>query len=125
MGTLHRIRCALIAASTAALLSACSGFSPLGITPDGANNVGRQTSGTQTFDYTGAERKFTVPPGVTKIKVVALGGAGAGVKGVGCGGDVPDIDTGICFGRGGRLEAEIPVTPRRETLRKRRRQGRQ
>lgn len=95
----------------AGLLSACGGSSPLGITPGGANNVARQTSGSKTFDYTGTEQKFIVPHGVTKIKVVAFGAAGAGVRGVGCGPRMFDLDTGACFGRGGRVEAEIPVKP--------------
>jgi Glycine rich protein len=103
MGTFDRICCAFIAGSFAALLSACGGSSPLGIT-GGANNVVAQTSGSKTFDYTGAEQKFIVPPGVTEVEVVALGAAGAGSN------HVQHCEP-PCFGRGGRVSAMIPVTP--------------
>jgi hypothetical protein len=107
METRRRVRAALVVGSTAALLSACGGSSPLGATPGGVNEMARQTSGSETFDYTGSEQEFIVPSGVTKIKVVALGAAGAGSDGHSC-------DSG-CFGRGARVSAVIPVTPS-ETL---------
>jgi hypothetical protein len=110
MGELHRLRYALIAGLFAALLSGCGGASSPGITPNAAGNVVSQAKGSETFNYTGAEQKFVVPNGVTKVKVRAIGAAGAGVEGVGCG-PLAAYDTGICYGRGGRVDAEIPVTP--------------
>jgi hypothetical protein len=110
MKTLQYLGCALIAGSTAALLCACGGSSPPVTTLGGVNNAVKPQAGSKTFTYTGHEQKFVVPSGVTKVTVVALGAAGAGVRGVGCG-PLAAYDTGVCFGRGGRLEAEITVTP--------------
>jgi hypothetical protein len=64
-----------------------------------ASDVRSGTSDSQTFYYTGAEQSFKVPSGVRSINVVADGAAGASKK----------------YGRGGRTQAAIPVTPR-ETL---------
>lgn len=94
----------------AALFAGCGGPEPLATTPVGATNALQPKPGNKTFYYTGREQKFIVPRGVTKIKALAFGAAGAGVRGVGCNGMV-DLDTGACFGRGGRVEAEIAVRP--------------
>lgn len=48
-----------------------------------------------TFKYTGKEQVFKVPPNVTAIKAIALGGNGAGKRG----------------GHAGRVSAVLPVTP--------------
>ncbi|MEI6882064.1 MAG: glycine-rich protein, partial [Bacteroidota bacterium] len=56
-----------------------------------------QSSGSQTFNYTGAQQTWTVPAGVTSITVDAQGAQG-GTSGYGNGGN------------GGRLQATLPVT---------------
>jgi hypothetical protein len=52
-------------------------------------------TGSQTFDYTGAEQQFIVPAGVTSVTIQAFGAQG--------GGDV--------VGEGGTIQATISVTP--------------
>ena len=49
----------------------------------------------KSFYYTGGAQEFTVPAGVTQLKVVARGAKGAG----------------YFAGYGGRVRAVIPVTP--------------
>lgn len=51
----------------------------------------------QTFRFTGAQQSFTVPAGVTSVKVVALGAAG----------EMPS--NGASSGDGGRVSAVVPV----------------
>jgi hypothetical protein len=96
-------RFALSIGAAAALLAGCGGSQPIGIprvTSDRSDSLPHH----HTFKYTGAEQSFKIPSGVTKITVVALGAAGSGLEGSGpC---LPD-----CFGRGGRVYAEIPVKP--------------
>jgi hypothetical protein len=92
----------------AALLAGCGGSQPPigapGVTPDDSDSLTHH----HTFKYTGAKQPFIVPAGVTRITVVALGGAGSGDNSrFYCGHADPD-----CFGRGGRIYAEIPVKPR-------------
>ena len=80
-----------------AMLFACGGSQqPIGIMP---------TSGTadhfpnhKSFYYTGARQSFKVPTGVTRIDIVARGGAGAGIE-----------SYNNSSGRGGRVHAVIPV----------------
>ena len=60
-----------------------------------ASDARNATSGSKTFYYTGAEQSFNVPSSVTSINVVADGAAGADER----------------YGRGGRTQATIPVTP--------------
>jgi hypothetical protein len=90
----------------AALLAACGGSqAPIGapgVTTDGNDSQPHH----RTFTYAGAEQSFKVPAGVTTITVVARGAAGSGLSGYPC-----DPD---CFGRGGRVYAEIPVKPGEE-----------
>lgn len=95
----------------AALFAGCGGSEPLATIPVGTANALQPKPGNKTFYYTGQRQKFVVPRGVTRIEVLAFGAAGAGVRGVGCDAGVVLIDTGPCFGRGGRVEAEIPVKP--------------
>jgi len=95
----------------AALFAGCGGSEPLATIPVGTANALQPKPGNKTFYYTGQRQKFVVPRGVTRIEVLAFGAAGAGVRGVGCDAGVVLLDTGPCFGRGGRVEAEIPVKP--------------
>jgi hypothetical protein len=53
----------------------------------------------QTFNYTGAEQTFTVPAGVTTLHVVANGAKGSNSNG------------GSSGGSGGKVEADLAVTP--------------
>ncbi|MGA9018788.1 MAG: hypothetical protein WB438_07655, partial [Candidatus Cybelea sp.] len=66
------------------------------IIPDAASK-------TKTFNYTGHKQTFTVPPGVTTIKIIALGASGGASTG--------GYGTGGVGGDGGRVKATIPVTP--------------
>jgi Bacterial Ig-like domain (group 3)/Cep192 domain 4 len=59
-------------------------------------------SSSMTFGYTGYSQAFQVPPGVTSIQVVAIGGEG----GVGGAADGALAAPG---GQGGRVKAELPV----------------
>ena len=107
MKSLDFSRSALSICAASALLAGCGGSSPLTMAPGYQNNA-QAPSGKKTFDYTGHPERFVVPSGVTKIKVDAIGAAGAGYSySKGC--------YGPCFGRGGRIEVQIPVKPR-ETL---------
>jgi hypothetical protein len=86
------------------LFVGCAGSPPLATTPSAVNSAVQPKPGNKTFRYTGRVQRFVVPPDVTSIKVDAFGGAGAGYR-------YPKICYGPCFGRGGRTEADIPVTP--------------
>jgi hypothetical protein len=79
-------------AAMALLLSGCASNASVPSTDSGGD---RTQPGSKAFTYTGKEQSFSVPAHVTKIKVVALGAAGAGHNG----------------GRGGRTTATISVTP--------------
>lgn len=106
MDTFAVSRYAFSVGVAAALLAGCGGSQPLGlpgVTGDDSDSLANH----HTFKYTGAKQSFIVPAGVTRITVVARGAAGSGAFGSPyCD---PDPD---CFGRGGRVYAEIPVKPR-------------
>ncbi len=88
----------LTSCAAAAILAGCAGQTSTASIPQ--RNASRAVAPhSHTFDYTGAEESFTVPSSVTWITVVARGAAGAGPQG----------------GLGGRVYAQIPVTPN-ETL---------
>jgi hypothetical protein len=96
MKTFAPNRCALSLGAAAALLAGCNVSQPL----VGARNViSAAQSHQQTFDYTGKEQTFKVPAGVKLITVDALGAAGGGNY------------SGHQGGLGGRITAELPVTP--------------
>ena len=84
-----------------ALLATCgggnSGLSSSTPLPAGAQIAAPLHHHSQTFRYTGAQQKFTVPTGVTRITVEALGANGGPSGGPG--------------GLGGSVTATIPVTP--------------
>src|SRR5580658_449784 len=76
-----------------AMLAGC-GPSQLSVgAPGAADQPSKNQS--QTFNYTGGAQDFTVPAGVTKITVVAIGAHGAGS---------PEA-------YGGRVHATVPVKP--------------
>jgi hypothetical protein len=74
------------------LLSGCASNASL---PSNNGGGGHTQPGSKAFSYTGKEQSFSVPAHVTKIKIIALGGVGAGNNG----------------GRGGRTTATVSVTP--------------
>jgi hypothetical protein len=83
-----------------AILAACGGSQSL----TGAQSaIPNAASKTKTFSYTGHKQSFTVPPGVTTIKIIALGASGGASTG--------GYGTGGVGGDGGRVKATIPVTP--------------
>jgi Glycine rich protein len=82
-----------------ALLAAC-GASTF-TTPGVATQNAPLLSGHHRFEYTGKEQSFKVPSGVTKITVVARGAAGGAAPG----------SSASYAGRGGRVNATIPVHP--------------
>jgi len=96
-------RCALSVCVAALLLSACGGSSmPIQASHDALSPTTSKNS--KTFTYTHKKQSFVVPPGVTQLTVVALGGEGDA-------GPVyyPSADTP---GSPGRVYAIIPVHPR-------------
>jgi hypothetical protein len=89
-------RNALSIGAVVAILTACGGIAA-GI-PLADRGVEGAFSHHQTFKYTGAAQTFTVPSDVTQIKIVALGGNGAGAA----------ASPG---GYGGRVTGTFSVTP--------------
>lgn len=65
----------------------------------GALTVGASSAQatTQTFSYTGAEQSFVVPSGVTKLRVLLVGGSGA--------------EGGVAGGAAAEVTADLEVTP--------------
>ncbi len=76
-----------------AMLAGCGGHASNGVVP--VDGVPNSLANHKSFYYTGGAQDFTVPAGVTQLKVVARGARGAGS---------PKAD-------GGRVHAVIPVTP--------------
>ncbi|MGB6518173.1 MAG: glycine-rich protein, partial [Candidatus Cybelea sp.] len=82
----------------AAMLSAC-GTLPFDSAPGGpARSQGHRTN-IARFHYTGTQQNFTVPSGVTHVRVTASGASGNGNTRFHMGG-----------GKGGLVKATIPVT---------------
>jgi len=79
----------------------CGGLSPA-TTPSSA--FGAVHVGSKTFHYTGREVRFVVPSGVTTLSVRLRGARGAGHS-------VYYTNFPPLYGRGGRVDAEIPVKP--------------
>jgi hypothetical protein len=89
------------AVAVAALLSGCGGLSPA-TAPSGAFDAVHVRS--KIFKYTGHEARFVVPRGVTTLNVRVRGARGAGWP-------VYYTNFPALYGRGGRVDAEIPVKP--------------
>jgi hypothetical protein len=100
---LHLTRLVISVGASAALLTGCGGLSPAAA-PGGGNGAIQLEPRRKTFSYTGHPERFVVQSGVTTIKVDAIGAAGAGYS-------YTRNCYGPCFGRGGRIEAEIRVKP--------------
>jgi hypothetical protein len=81
--------------ATIAMLTGCGGNTNIRTLLPASNGTRAIFTHHKTFRYTGAEQVFQVPSNVTQIGVVAHGGNGAGVLGA----------------YGGRVTADIPVTP--------------
>lgn len=78
-----------------ASLAAC-GASPTALAPHSVDFPAKKRH-TETFQYTGKEQHFTVPSGITSVKIIAAGASGGGN---------PSGN-----GNGGLMQATIPVTP--------------
>ncbi len=76
-----------------ALVAGCGGQASNAVVPSAAPDSSLPHH--KTFNYTGGAQDFTVPAGVRHISVVARGASGAG----------------FAAARGGRVHADIPVTP--------------
>jgi hypothetical protein len=86
-------RYALGVCAAVAMLAGCGGHASNGVVP--VDGVPNSLANHKSFYYTGGAQDFTVPAGVTQLKVVARGAKGAG----------------YFAGYGGRVRAVIPVTP--------------
>ena len=95
MKSLRFGRYALSTCVAAVMLSGCGGNAGNSSTTPPVNVASEGFPFHKTFKYTGGEQMFTVPGGVKKLKVIAVGAQG--------GGNIP--------GYGGRVHALIPVTP--------------
>lgn len=94
-------RFALSIGAVVALLTACAGNGAVNM--PAVLGAGTAFSHHQTFKYTGASQTFSVPSGVTAVKIVALGGNGATVA-------------GALGGYGGRVTATVSVTPQEQLI---------
>ncbi len=98
MRTLSLNRSAFSIGAAAALLAGCGGSQlPAATSSSGAAPFAFTHQ--MMFRYTGEKQTFKVPRGVTRIRVIAVGGSGGGTV----------------IAHGGRVSAVIPVTPS-ETL---------
>jgi hypothetical protein len=95
----------LIACAVVALLAGCAGSSGGGaLLP--ISSAGKHPSNHQKFSYTGARQTFTVPAGVTTLKITAYGASGGGSTG--------SYGSKVTGGTGGLVKATIPVRPGEE-----------
>jgi hypothetical protein len=88
------VRVAVIVALSAA------GWGALALEAPVAGAAGCATGG-QTFEYTGAEQCYTVPAGVTEVRVAAVGAPG----------EAPGVFMSESGGYGATVGALVPVTP--------------
>src|SRR5579871_2137271 len=89
-------RYALTSCMAGALLAGCGGTQS--VNPMLHASVVEPGTQHKTFNYTGKEQHFTVPPNVTKVTIVAIGAHGGGFHG-----SVRALP--------GRTRAIVPVTP--------------
>jgi hypothetical protein len=92
----------VLAVAIATVLAGCEARGNGMLLPSSTAGTDSQTH-QQRFKYTGRKQTFTVPSGVTEIKVVAEGAAGVGAS-HGFGGGKSK------GGNGGRLIATVTVT---------------
>jgi Glycine rich protein len=103
MKSLGISRYALGVGVAVALVTGCGGHAgneTAAIPP--LDGTGRDLAHHQTFSYTGHRQRFTVPSGVTAIRISAFGASGGNTSGK------YHSTTG---GYGGSVKATIPVTP--------------
>ncbi|HEY2473454.1 MAG TPA: hypothetical protein VGI19_01510 [Candidatus Cybelea sp.] len=96
-------RCSIVLCVCASLLAGCGGSGSLSPVGSNANTLLRPLERSQTFGFTGAEQRFTVPSGVKRVTIAASGASGF------------NCVVGSCGyygqpGNGGWLKATIPVT---------------
>lgn len=96
---LMSLRRLLTGFATVLMLCDCDGLQTLSGMPRTALAIPQNLGRHHTFHYTGGRQSFTVPAGVTSIKIVALGAGG-----------YPATST-TQSGRGGRVFAIVPVQP--------------
>ncbi|MGB8909837.1 MAG: hypothetical protein WCC84_13925 [Candidatus Cybelea sp.] len=104
MRTLNCGRYAMGISAVISILAGCSGGAG-GNSALPVTNLGSDASHRQKFLFTGAEQTFTVPAGVTKVRVDAEGASGGGASG--------SQGSKVTAGSGGEVKATIPVTPGR------------
>jgi hypothetical protein len=100
MRTLNCGRYAMGICAAISILAGCSGGAG-GVSAPQVTNVGNDASHRQKFLFTGTEQTFTVPAGVTKVRVDAKGASGGGASG--------SQGSKVTAGRGGEVKATIPV----------------
>ncbi len=101
MKSLNSWRYAVSIGVAAAMLASCGGGNSSSVSPVSADAAA--FAHRRTFTYTGSPQTFTVPEGVTQIKVDVLGANGGSV----------DYD-GAPGGYGGRVVATLSVTPQEQ-----------
>ncbi|HXB84204.1 MAG TPA: glycine-rich protein, partial [Candidatus Acidoferrum sp.] len=102
MSALNCGRYAMGICAAISILAGCGGRAGGDSTP-GVPNVAKDASHHQDFSYTGAKQTFTVPAGVTTVRIDAKGASGGGASG--------SQGSRVTAGPGGELKATIPVTP--------------
>ncbi|MGC2633506.1 MAG: glycine-rich protein, partial [Candidatus Cybelea sp.] len=102
MSTLSCGRSAMGICAAISILAGCGGREGGDSTPS-VTNVGKDAKFHQNFFYTDAEQTFTVPAGVTTVRIDAKGASGGGASG--------SEGSRVTAGPGGEVKATIPVTP--------------
>ncbi|HEX3458472.1 MAG TPA: glycine rich domain-containing protein [Candidatus Baltobacteraceae bacterium] len=96
----------IVSVTISAMLYGCGGSQPSIGAPVVTSDIGDSRPYHKTFHFTGGDQRFTVPAGVKTLNIVARGAAGGGLSG-----NYYSADYYEYFGRGGRVEAIIPVRP--------------
>jgi hypothetical protein len=102
MSALDYGRYAMGVCAALTLLAACGGRAG-GDSTASVPNLGTAVRHHQSFLYTGAKQTFTVPAGVTTVRIDAKGASGGGATG--------SQSSRVTAGPGGEVKATIPVMP--------------
>ncbi|MGA9419203.1 MAG: hypothetical protein WBV40_08630, partial [Candidatus Cybelea sp.] len=102
MSTLNSGRYAIGICAAICVLAGCGGRTG-GDSAVPLTTTGNDVRHRQEFAFSGIEQIFTVPPGVSSIKIDALGASGGGANG--------SQGSKVTAGAGGEIKATIPVTP--------------